>query len=126
MRYALGISSHYILPNRKIGVLGGGNLAIVPPATRPGDKIHAFRLNGHDRLCRLVVLRPYHIESGEYAGYPGSETSWGITRHFTLVGFACMGDHDEFFGRLIWKKRIHKGVDWFNNLLDGSTTALIH
>ncbi len=26
-----------------------------------------------------------------------SETSWGRTRNFILVGFACMGDHDEDF-----------------------------
>lgn len=125
--YALGIESHYILPNRKIGLLGGENLAIRPPDTRPGVEIHAFRLNGQQRPCRLLVLRPYHIESGEYAGYPWSETGWGETRHFTLVGFAYMGGHDEKFGRLIWKKRIHKGGDRYYNLFPPtSTTALIH
>ena len=138
IRYALGIPSHSILTNRKIGVLGRGKVAILPPATRPGDEIHAFRLKAHDLQYRLLVLRPYLMKSGIDAGYPRSGLSWGETRHFTLVGFACMGDHNEDIATQIRMEFVHQGDGRFYNWLDHrptrsatplmprSTTALIH
>ena len=94
--HAMGMYSQRILINRKIGVLAGGSLAILAPATRPGDEVYAFCskcVSGFITEVHLLVLRPQLIKSGINAGNPEYETKqddagWGNVRHFTLIGCA--------------------------------------
>jgi hypothetical protein len=103
VRHAIGMTSPWNLTNRKIGVVGGGALGILPPATQPGDEIYAVGLH-HSRKypgrvvdLHQLVLRPYLINSAIDAETPEYETTrdddggWGNTRHFTLVGCAWIG-----------------------------------
>ena len=91
--HAMVFHSQSILINRKIGVLAGGSLAILAPATRLGDEVYAFcpspPLEWNAKMY-LLVLRPQLIESGIDAGNPEYETKqddeeWGNTRHFTMI-----------------------------------------
>jgi hypothetical protein len=121
--HAIGYSQRTLI-NRKIGVLARGSLAILAPATLPGDEVHAFYSSSLSKLntnIHLLVLRPQLNKSGIDAGNPEYETKqddgegWENTRHFTLIGCAWIKIGDPFW-------LYDRGSEWW----DRRTTAWIH
>jgi hypothetical protein len=134
IRYALGIPPHSILVNRKIGMLAEGSLAILAPATRPGDEVYAFSPSSHfawSAKMHLLVLRPQLIESGIDAGNPDYETKqddegWENTRHFTLIGCAWTKTDDDIQFCEFWARFTNREYVRSNKFWDRRTTAWIH
>jgi hypothetical protein len=130
-----------VVANRKIGVLSGGALGILAPATYPGDEIYAFAVKANpmkgvgDICIHLLVLRPYPIKSITHASHLEYKTKrdnkggWENIQHFTLVGCAWVGYDCLAMKRAyqIWDRKGFDSRDYEDNAWgDLKTTAWIY
>lgn len=131
MKQALNPVPRTWIAGRRFARLCGGELAIVPPATRSGDEIYAFALRSSSDDYfnpHLLVLRPYPaIPRADISDLNrGAKRSPGDGRHFTMVGLARMGfDCAALRFGLMLLEELLDGAEYFKGL-DKITHAIIH